>query len=253
MATDVNTQKQLLSEGIDRLYTQDTAEKTIKQIMKMAAPTIGVKLGELNKLKDFKYTHGRGWGEGPLDKSKEKVKNADKISAILMKVVDMIKLLRSKYNLDWIMEYQKALKEVEITLEVDTDEEKYPRKDIDFDLMDETFTNVFEQIEIINNNKEKLAEVAEKSEEVDFLSKSSYNKVIKAAYKITIGENIKEQIEEQKRQNKKIEEMFDNICNEDFMKEVENMSSEDVEKAIDNNPTKDFWSEYVDNPKDKVE
>jgi len=233
--------KQLLAAGLDNIIEQETAQKTLKNIMKMAAPSIGVKMAELNKLKDYKFTHGRGWGENPLDKSKEKVPNSDKISSICIKTLDLICLLRRTGNLDWLNEYLDAFKEYGINIEIDTDEEKFPQKEVDFDLLEETLNNCAEQQEIIEKQKEIMKDVlAQKSEDIDFVSKSSYGKLVKTAYKITNGENVAAQVEAQKVESEKTNTAYENLLNEEFMQEVENIEPEVYNKALFGNQDDDI-------------
>lgn len=233
--------KQLLAAGLDNIIEQETAQKTLKNIMKMAAPSIGVKMAELNKLKDYKFTHRRGWGENPLDKSKEKVPNSDKISSICIKTLDLICLLRRTGNLDWLNEYLDAFKEYGINIEIDTDEDKFPQKEVDFDLLEETLNNCAEQQEIIEKQKEIMKDVlAQKSEDIDFVSKSSYGKLVKTAYKITNGENVAALVEAQKVESEKTNTAYENLLNEEFMQEVENIEPEVYNKALFGNQDDDI-------------
>lgn len=226
-------QKQLLAAGLDNLIEQETAQKTLKNIMKMAAPSIGVKMVELNKLKDYNYTRGRGWGENPLEKSKDRVPNSDKISAICIKMLDLICLLRKTGNLLWMNDYIEAFKEYGIKIEVDTDEEKFPQKEIDFDLLEETLENCAEQQGIIEKQKEIMKDVlSNKSEEIDFVSKTSYGKLVKAAYKITNGEDIAALLNAQKIDNEKTNNAYDNLLNEQYMQDIEQIEPEVYNKAL---------------------
>ena len=226
-------QKQLLAAGLDNLIEQENAQKALKNIMKISAKAIGVKASELNKLKDYNYTRGRGWGENPLEKSKDRVANADKISAIFIKMLDLISLLRQTGNLLWLNDYIDAFKEYGINIEIDTDEEKFPQKEIDFDMLEETLESCAEQQKIIEKQKEIMKDVlSEKSEEIDFVSKSNYGRLVKAAYKITNGEDLTSIVEAQKMDSEKTNNAYENLLNEEYMHEVENIEPEIYNKAL---------------------
>jgi hypothetical protein len=133
----------------------------------------------------------------------------------------------------WLKDYIDAFKEYGVNIEIDTDEEKFPQKEIDFDMLEETLENCAEQQKIIEKQKGIMKDVlSEKSEEIDFVSKSNYGRLVKAAYKITNGEDLTSIVKAQKMDSEKTNSAYENLLNEEYMHEVENIEPEIYNKAL---------------------
>ena len=165
----------LLDESLESLKDKKTFSKESNKIIKETAEACGVDKQYIKATKDLMYNKGKGWlNEQPLVLDTQ-AKKKDKISQTLLKLYDIIYSLKSVNMDNELAPYLDALSELGITID-------YSNVEVSEINNEDKLADSIEQLVRYETNKEALNEQIEadgvKSEEMDFVRKKDYAKIL---------------------------------------------------------------------------
>lgn len=187
-----NTAEELLDESLTLLEEKKTAQKTINTMAKDASAALGVPASVIKKCKDLYFTKGKAWNGGPLSLDKdEKVK--DKISQVMIKLVEVIQLFQNVGHVDWLDDYISALEGFGIHLSID---DVTPLTS-DPDETEEIIKSMLAYQAIIKDNTEMIREDhGTESENLNFAPKKDYSQVVSFYNKVKDGKDVDDEYQD---------------------------------------------------------
>jgi len=188
------TEKDIVDEGLRLLGDKKAAQKNLNAVAKETSESTGVDKGVLKRIADCEYYRGVGWVNGdPLGKSEEKVAKPDKISAILIRLHELIEDYRTAGLLDDLDVYFKAAEACGFRIEVAAG-----HPDVDTDSVHDAIVNMkgFKKVvvEAVDEIKEVLGPEAEGN---NFCPKNKLSEILGLYDKRDAGKDVNDKIQDQ--------------------------------------------------------
>lgn len=185
--------EELLDDSLETLADKKRFSKTLNTIIKDCAKKQGYDPKVLKEVKNYYHYKGANWTDNnPLEKDKTK-KDKDKVSAVFIKLLEIVDNLRKFGDYEFLNPYLEALHShgIHITIEPTdeiSEEEFNERKEV-VESASKLQTNVDALNEVLKDEKSKEAE------ELNFTPKNSFCGVLGLLNKINEGKNIEDKIQ----------------------------------------------------------
>lgn len=186
--------EELITDSLDTLNDKKRYSKTMNQILKDCAKSVGVENKVLKKVNSYYHYKGADWeNNNPLKKDKD-AKSKDKVSPIFIKLLEVVENLREIGDYEFLLPYINALEEHGIHIKIDETIKADNNKA-------EQIKEVLDSASKLQTNVDTLSdelkeEKSTESEELNFTPKSSFCGILGILDKMNEGKDMEDKIQD---------------------------------------------------------
>lgn len=183
----------LLDDSLETLADKKRYSKTMNKIIKDYGKTHNVDPSVLKKAKNFYHYKGTNWlNNNPLEKDKEK-KDKDKVAPIFIKLKEVVDVLRTIGDYEFLTPYLDAMKNCGITISIEETPTTLDGSVEEVKELLESASNLQTNVDTLNEELKETKSI--ESEELNFTPKSSFVSVLSILDKINEGKDVDDKLQ----------------------------------------------------------
>ena len=195
MTTDMISEvEELLDDALDNVSDKKQFSKNMKDILKNCGMINGIDKKVLSHVKDYYHYKGANWQDGNPLKKNPQAEYKDKISPTFIKLLSIFQDLEAVGDTDFLQPYIDALLPYGIKIELDAKSPDTKESLEDIKRTIETASGY--QTNVDELTKRIKEENAQKSEDIGFTTKSTFNSVLSTYEKIKEGKDVNDKVQQ---------------------------------------------------------
>lgn len=222
----------LLDDAAETSDSKKQFAKTMKATLKECAEKNNIDKKSLTHIKDYYYYQGKNWLNGdPLLKDKE-AKQKDKISPTFIKLLEIFEDLEQIGDIGFLKPYTDALLTHGIKIEFDAAQ---PTTNDSLEVIKGTLQTACKyQTNIDTLNEQLKEESAKQAEDIGFVPKGTFMKVLSTYEKIKAEKNVEDDVQKNIEKSLMVSEAYQYLSSKIKRDEDDNAGSQTLKNIISN-------------------